>query len=881
MDLTLTATARQARFLRDRWGLQQLQQGITAWETPPIFSIEAWLHRQWDRLLQQGFDLPHLLSPQQERLVWRETLPDELLDGADFLRQGDLAALAMAANRTFHQWSSGEDDLQQLLARTLGLGAQEELELFRSWHHNFTSYCSRQHCLEAARLPQQIAQLLQQQQIPAPATVSLYCHPQWSRAEQLLIELLRELGTEVDHQSVSIEGGCSASLTPFEDEDEEADAVAHWAKSVMLESPEQKVGVIVPGLSGRRNHIDERLGRVLAPEQAVRPLQQLPYHFSSGVPLLQDPRIHAALQLTLLLQRGLPLMEAASLLRSPWLLQGEEMEERSRIELKLRQWGNPEVSLSALIRLLEQQENLPAPRLLGAMKALEALGLHEMRAAPTEWALQISHGLSFFEWAENGEKSETALAAYNSWREGLDRFSSLGDFIGKISLPRAISELRQILLSMELPPGGGKRNIEIMTPEEAEGIHFDALWVMGCNDRSWPPLHELSPLLPYSWQIERIPSADNSRRLEAAGKMLSGFVASAGQVHCSFSRTLKEGGEESLQATPLLGSLPILPAEHLESSSESWWIGDSGRCSLEGIEEGALELNRDTRVRGGSSILENQAQCPFRAFVRHRLQAERLEQERPGLDARERGTLLHQMLERCWHRLERSSLRLKALDEAALRQLVVQVADETVEQFRHSRKDRMGDRFSQSESGRLGRLALRALELDRKRVLEFMVEEMEQQHRVDLEGVSFSVKMDRVDRLEDGRRILIDYKGGRVSRSSWQGERPEEPQLPLYATLLQQVSAVLFGQIRVDEVLYKGEQADEELLQGADGGRYRKVVVTQPWEQQIEQWRGVVASLAREFRQGVATVDPLKGRGSCQYCGLEPLCRVEYERESG
>ncbi|MBL6969607.1 MAG: hypothetical protein ISR71_05195, partial [Gammaproteobacteria bacterium] len=56
-----------------------------------------------------------------------------------------------------------------------------------------------------------------------------------------------------------------------------------------------------------------------------------------------------------------------------------------------------------------------------------------------------------------------------------------------------------------------------------------------------------------------------------------------------------------------------------------------------------------------------------------------------------------------------------------------------------------------------------------------------------------------------------------------------------------------------------------------------KVVVSGGWGEQIGQWRAVVTDLAVEFREGVATVDPLKGKNSCQYCGLESLCRVEYE----
>ena len=56
-------------------------------------------------------------------------------------------------------------------------------------------------------------------------------------------------------------------------------------------------------------------------------------------------------------------------------------------------------------------------------------------------------------------------------------------------------------------------------------------------------------------------------------------------------------------------------------------------------------------------------------------------------------------------------------------------------------------------------------------------------------------------------------------------------------------------------------------------------MVSEGWEQQISQWERVVTELAGEFREGVALVAPLKGKSSCQYCGLEPLCRVEYEVE--
>jgi hypothetical protein len=47
-------------------------------------------------------------------------------------------------------------------------------------------------------------------------------------------------------------------------------------------------------------------------------------------------------------------------------------------------------------------------------------------------------------------------------------------------------------------------------------------------------------------------------------------------------------------------------------------------------------------------VFQYQAACPFRAFVELRLGAEDLEVPVPGLDARQRGTLIHAALEVFW-----------------------------------------------------------------------------------------------------------------------------------------------------------------------------------------------------------------------------------------
>src|ERR1700747_974209 len=52
---------------------------------------------------------------------------------------------------------------------------------------------------------------------------------------------------------------------------------------------------------------------------------------------------------------------------------------------------------------------------------------------------------------------------------------------------------------------------------------------------------------------------------------------------------------------------------------------------------------------------------------------------------------------------------------------------------------------------------------------------------VSVGGLKLRLRADRIDLLENGQRLLLDYKSGEVSVKDWEGERPDEPQRPLYA----------------------------------------------------------------------------------------------------
>ena len=111
----------------------------------------------------------------------------------------------------------------------------------------------------------------------------------------------------------------------------------------------------------------------------------------------------------------------------------------------------------------------------------------------------------------------------------------------------------------------------------------------------------------------------------------------------------------------------------------------------------------------------------------------------------------------------------------------------------YSLRERVGGACWQLEQQVCADLLSEWLSLERKRDISFRVLEMEQNHTLDLNGLMLTLRPDRIDEYDDGRRVVIDYKTRAPSKNKWLGHRPEEPQLPLYALLDQAIEGIAFG----------------------------------------------------------------------------------------
>jgi ATP-dependent helicase/DNAse subunit B len=158
----------------------------------------------------------------------------------------------------------------------------------------------------------------------------------------------------------------------------------------------------------------------------------------------------------------------------------------------------------------------------------------------------------------------------------------------------------------------------------------------------------------------------------------------------------------------------------------------------------------------------------------------------------------------------------------------------------------------------------------------FTVVGLEEDIEMELEGLALKLRADRIDTLEDGRQIVIDYKSGRPFTPDWESERPGEPQLPLYTlSNKRQTAGALLAFINGRETRFSGLVEEKSLVPGNNSLLYKG-----DWDALLAQWKTSLHALAAEVMQGYVAIDPVDPARSCRYCGLQSLCRID-ESASG
>ena len=284
---------------------------------------------------------------------------------------------------------------------------------------------------------------------------------------------------------------------------------------------------------------------------------------------------------------------------------------------------------------------------------------------------------------------------------------------------------------------------------------------------------------------------------------------------------------------------------------------DYKNIALETVNDAKANPLKDTQVRGGVGILKNQMACAFSGFAR-RLNIQLFNDPHIGLDRMEQGDIIHTTLQYFYQEIT-SQDKLLSLSKDKLDAIIKEKINTAIKYY--------GDTgFKKNEKRRISRIIHRFIEIDKQRQ-SFTVLSTEQSVNVNISGLKFNTRLDRLDEIEGGDKIIFDYKIGSPSVSSWCSEVIKEPQLPIYA-IRNVTQGAAFIQLNADKVSIKGLSKNKDLLPKQSAKNSCK-----EWDEQVIIWEEILNTASQNFQQGKAQVLPNKT--ACQYCEFDSLCRVE------
>jgi probable DNA repair protein len=861
----LTPNIRLARIIRTAWNHRQLEKGIKVWTPIPVMPLESWLSRAWENAVsQQLVPATITLDVLRSRELWLQVIAADRNANGDYslLQPGAAAELAATARENLLLWridmSAGSQRGEFQL--------DDDCGAFLRWLDAYNAHMAKDGL--ATRLDN-VAELSASSYQETASRIALIDFDDLPPLYRVVVE-----SVAAEHQWVqTTQTPGTAGALAFADPAAELAGVAQWAARRYNEKPEATTGIILARMDTDRAPLEYLLRQEFG--CLGENYTSLPVNFSTGISLDLAPVVRDALRILGSSERDVPLSDVLGLLQSRFVSHAEAASEgATQLIQNLFRAGQDPVDTGQLrYAALEVDDGDHKGLALGeCLKQLFEMRLYRGSRTPSQWVEAFNQVLGLWGWPGPGPLDSLEYQQVQTWYETLEKFAAFDRICTEIKQGDALRILKQCCQSQVSQPKTEGNQVQVLGLLEGAGLVFDALWIVGLQGSQWPAPTRLNPFIPAAIQRRHdMPHASNEREWKFASSLLQRYRQASGQFIASYARQID--GVADLPS-PLLHDLEwderSGTAELPRAWLERWQLRELEHLADDkGGEVDASELKQ---VRGGSAILADQANCPFRTFARRRLGAEPLDELRRGLSAADRGTILHNALYTLWGDLK-DSQRLCELEQTSLQELIARAAQSAIEAVPAMLRQIVGVHCLKLEQQRLQTLLAQWLELEKQRE-PFKVVAREESLEIDLAGLPLRLRVDRVDEVATGQRLVIDYKSGKNSLGEWLGQRPTQPQLPLYGTAVPAVAGVAFAEIRARECRLQGIGTLEGVpgLKNDVSKAVKRYSPAQDWAALKAEWQMNLEQLARDFLAGDSEIDPLPG--ACQYCGLDSLCRV-------
>src|ERR1043165_7995202 len=866
-DLLLTGNKRLIPFLHKAYAQYQQTQKKSVWCTPQIFPFTRWLEILWEKqfIEQKNFPL-RLLNKQQECLIWKTIIQQSFYS---FLGNADTAKNAQQAWQLLQQ--------AQLDYQTTHFKQSNETETWQAWATDFVSFCQDHAYIDLSSALNHLTLLFNKRILKPPSRIFLIGFNEINPQYKKLLNILQEQHCQL-YYFAPMHLQTKQQRLCLTDKETESQHMALWAyQSWQLGA--KNIACVIPNLVEQRAQLLNTFTDIFS-ELAPNNVNPPPFNIAAGNGLLESPLIQTAM-LILGLDEINSFQQINQLLLSPYL-GGSQQEQvsRTQLDITLRNTSENRLSLEQLLKVSYQHACPLLSNLITNLTHLIKKYSADFLAKPSFWSKYFANKLHVLAWPGERSLISSEFQLLECWSELLTELAGLDFILGDLSQVQALQQLHELLSNslfqtktLHEPP------IQVLGLLDSAGMYFDGLWVMGLDDRTWPAAAQPNPFIPYALQrIHQIPYASNEREYYFASLLTKNLIGCTKNIIFSYPA---QHLDQILRPSVLIKTLAEIKLSDLKLPSYQALAKKIMHTQQwEYYTDETLAFSPEENFSAGTQLLQSQAACPFQAYARWRLQAQFHSFPQNGLNARDRGILLHQVLEKFWNEVK-DQKTLLAKTSSALNQLINAAIDHCLRLFSKKRPMVFKTHFIDIERHRLQTLLKNIIALEKQRPI-FMGTQHEIKRQLTLAKVSLTLRIDRIDHLNATHSMIIDYKTGIPVKIDWLEERCDYPQLPLYClSYPETVRSFAIMHLRSNKITLQGLSAEETAMHQLIP--LKKLKTSQhisQWSDLLKHWQTSLEKLAIEFQHGVADVNPKHGPSTCRQCDLQLLCRVNHRQHT-
>jgi ATP-dependent helicase/nuclease subunit B len=867
--LIITSSDRIARAVQAGYIEHERLQGKHVSVPLPCFSYKQWLRNSFDDWQSDQCDSHLLLDSSVTEFLLTQIIKKD--QDIALMNPSGTAKQVLAALKIINEWQIDVESIQ--------LSAGLEASRLVAWLNLLKAQCEKYHWVPSYELASQVLKALENSQLTLPQSILWVGFDEFPPILTKLKSKLSDFEVKQAEYYHQLEQNADIQLFQTTDTLSECQFVAQQVFQTWQAYPDAQIAVVLPDLEKRIDQIQHQFSLVFHPEiqQTGSPLPEAIFNISAGLYLDHIAIVSACLRLWSMRLDRLSVDDLEFLLICPYsqILNNDEYFWTQTIAY-WKHNGREVIGINSIEKAMLQYQSDSNCELNHELLNI-AKRRNAKKQALQDTVLGLVDEIELWGVLDCRDLDETEHEALLNLFQVVDQVKQFQVAQAKWNRSEILALLHKLVSETVYQKAASNRRIHILGTLEAAGLAFDHVFMMGMNDETWPASPSPNPFIPSSIQKQyQVPRSTAERELEVATSITQHLIKACSQLYISYSEFLDD---KQVSLSPLFQ--PYL--ERLKYSKESKLPDSLSYQQAEllwALDENAPALKFDEPARGGTSLLKSQAACPFQAFAKFRLKIKEQHREALGLSPRERGLLVHRVLELIWTQLKEQSALL-ALEQKAVKELIKQKTNQAITELCEQQVLERSEPFWQLESDKLIQMIETWLQQERYRQ-PFEVESMELDCRAKVGSIEVKFQVDRVDRLHTGDIALIDYKtSSNYKASNWGGMRPEEPQMLLYGTHLSPVSAIAYAQITPKKLGFSGLAATEKLLPDVKVMTPDNAIkwdLPLDWGDMLAKWKKVLHQLGEDFAQGQAKVEPKMKIKTCQYCQYKGICRVNEEQ---